>query len=378
MLFKNIPGHRNTKKYLLGLIETQMVPHAMLLTGPAGCGKLEMALAFAARLQCQNPQGIEICGQCSDCLKSHKWIHPDIHIAFPVIKLDKKKREDTTAKDFMADFRSFVVERSFEGYASWIQHIQADNKQANINRTECQQIIRTLSLQRYEGKYKIQIIWMADKLGKEGNRLLKLIEEPTPNTIIILIADSSKSLLNTIVSRCQQVHIPPFMDEDVLLYLEGMELAAERKEEIVRLSFGNLAEAITMSKEEDNDWDEFLLQIMRASYSLSADKIKEEVANIVGFGKQNVISFCEYALHFFREYQKALRLNSTDICRLSPKEKLTVQKMMKVINLTMLEELVKLFETNIGMIRRNVNSNILWTNSLYCIGRQMRKNKIAA
>lgn len=362
----------------MDLIQNDSIPHALLFSGPKGNGKLEMAMAFATRLQCQNPNGIEACGTCSDCTKSIKVIHPDIHFAFPVIKLENKKREDTTSVDFLNTFRNFAEQKAFTGYSSWIRHINAENKLANINKTECLKIIHTLSLQKYEGRYKIQIIWMADKLGKEGNRLLKLIEEPTPDTIIILIADSPKSLLNTIVSRCQLVHIPPFLDEDIGLILEGKEIKKERKEEIVRLASGNASTAIEMTSEEENDWDEHLLQIMRSAYSLNSDKIKSEVSELISLGKQDVISFCHYTLHFFREYQKALNLNSTDICRLSTKEKNTVLRMMKVINLSMVEELVKLFEANIGYIQRNVNSNILWTNSLYTIGRWMRKNTIAA
>lgn len=378
MLFKNIPGQDKTKNYLMDLIQSDSIPHALLFTGPQGNGKLAMAMAFAARLQCKESSDLQVCGVCSDCQKSLKNIHPDIHISFPVIKLENKKREDTTSIDFLPQFRKFLDSKPFGGYQSWLEHIHAENKLANINRTECQQIIRSLSLQKYEGPYKIQIIWMAEKLGKEGNRLLKLIEEPTPDTIIILLADSSNSLLNTIVSRCQIVNIPPFQDEDVSILLDGLNLAEDRKKEIVRLAFGNMNKAIGMATEEDNDWDEYLLQIMRTSYSLNAEKIKAEVSHLTSLGKHNIISFCHYGLYFFREYLKALHVNNTDICRLSMKEKNTVLRMMKVVDETMVSELVNLFETNIGLIQRNINNNILWVNTLFTIGQMMRRKKIAA
>jgi len=362
----------------MDLIQSDSIPHALLFTGPQGNGKLAMAMAFASSLQCKKSNNLEVCGICSDCQKSLKNIHPDIHISFPVIKMEGKKREDTTSIDFLAQFRKYFDLNPFGGYQPWLEYIQAENKLANINRTECQQIIRSLSLQKYEGAYKIQIIWMAEKLGKEGNRLLKLIEEPTPDTIIILLADSSNSLLNTIVSRCQILNIPPFQDEDVSTLLNGLDLEENRKNEIIRLAFGDMSKAIAMATEENNDWDEYLLQIMRTSYSLNAEKIKGEVAHLTSLGKHNIISFCHYGLYFFREYLKALHINNTDICRLSLKEKNTVLRMMKVVDEPMVSELVKLFESNIGLIQRNINNNILWINTFFTIGQMMRRKKIAA
>ena len=73
----------------------------------------------------------------------------------------------------------------------WLQHIKAENKQGNITKEECESIIRKLSLRTYEGKYKVLIMWMPEYLGKEGNRLLKLIEEPPTNTVFLLVAENA-------------------------------------------------------------------------------------------------------------------------------------------------------------------------------------------
>ena len=90
----------------------------------------------------------------------------------------------------------------------WLQFIGAENKQGNITANECNDIIRKLSLKSFESEYKILIMWMPEYLGNEGNKLLKLIEEPPPNTLFILVAENESLILPTIVSRCQLIRIP--------------------------------------------------------------------------------------------------------------------------------------------------------------------------
>ncbi|MFY0053387.1 hypothetical protein ABTQ00_19160, partial [Acinetobacter baumannii] len=67
----------------------------------------------------------------------------------------------------------------------------------------------------FESKYKVLLLWMPEYLGKEGNKLLKLIEEPPPNTIFILVAESEEAILPTILSRCQLVRIPTLTDIEI-------------------------------------------------------------------------------------------------------------------------------------------------------------------
>ena len=67
----------------------------------------------------------------------------------------------------------------------WMSQLDAENKQANINAKECNNIIKKLALKSFESEYKILLMWLPEYLGKEGNRLLKLIEEPPENTLLV-------------------------------------------------------------------------------------------------------------------------------------------------------------------------------------------------
>jgi DNA polymerase-3 subunit delta' len=97
----------------------------------------------------------------------------------------------------------------------WLQAIGAENKQGNITAQECNDIMRKLNLKSFESGYKVLILWMPEYLGKEGNKLLKLIEEPPADTLFILVAESEAGILPTILSRCQLVKVPALEENAV-------------------------------------------------------------------------------------------------------------------------------------------------------------------
>lgn len=378
MLFRDIPGQAESKEFLSGLITDDRIPHAILFTGPQGNGKLAFALAFAAALLCEEKDGIEVCGECTHCIKSLKYIHPDLHLSFPVSSKEGKKREATTSTDFLVPFRSFLSEHIYSGIDAWAKYISADNKPININVAECNQIIKSLGLRKYEGRYKVQIIYGAEYLSKEGNRLLKLIEEPTPDTIIILISDFQEQLLNTIKSRCQIFKIPPFRDEDIDVFLEDKVLDKKQREETVRLAAGNLKMAIEIHQNEESEYDEILLDIFRGAYTSNITKMLKLADRLSQMNKKEMEGFCVYTLHFLKEYMRVVHLNATDAVRLSGKEKSTALKMTRSISVDMAIAIASLMEENIKNINRNANKKILWTSTMFGIEEIFAKNKIAS
>ncbi|HNL07509.1 MAG TPA: hypothetical protein PKH93_08045, partial [Chitinophagales bacterium] len=197
MQFKQIIGQTNTKRYLMESAQHDHISHAQLFLGNEGCGALSLALAFAQYVNCSNRQTDDSCGRCSNCKKSQKLIHPDIHYCYPTIGSKAK------STDLLTEWREAVLKNPYMNVFQWLQHLKADNKQGNITAEECEDIIRKLSFTTYEAPYKILLLWMPEYLGKEGNRLLKIIEEPPPNTLFLLVAENANLVLNTILSRTQ-------------------------------------------------------------------------------------------------------------------------------------------------------------------------------
>lgn len=84
--FKDVIGQEEVKQLLIHSVRSGKMPHALLLTGPAGSGKLPMALAVSRYLLCRHPGEDDACGQCSSCKMMDHLAHPDMHFVFPVVK----------------------------------------------------------------------------------------------------------------------------------------------------------------------------------------------------------------------------------------------------------------------------------------------------
>ena len=360
------------------LVKTGRVPHALLFLGNMGWGTLDIALELAESLLCQNPQNGEKCTTCNACLKSKRQLHPDLHFAFPVIKKDNKKREDTTSKDFLVEWREMLDTSRYFNRKEWAEKINAENKQLNINTTECNEIIKKLGLKSFEGSNKIMIIYLAEYLGKEGNRLLKLIEEPPDDTFVFLVAESQEMILNTILSRCQLFPVPPLSDDAIQQYLQNFDLADTRKEEIVFLSNGNLRTAQNLVNDQNGfDLSDHLLTWLRVNYLF--DKKPADVFSWVdGFaklGKTSQNSFLEYFLHFLREYQLSLL---TDMpLRLSISEQESAQKMKKIIDLHKVEKLSEIINNLHYNLSRNANTKIELAHTSMAICNLLHKKAVS-
>jgi DNA polymerase-3 subunit delta' len=104
-----------------------------------------------------------------------------------ILLLQKKSGTPPLSVDYITEWREFVNNYPYGNVYDWLQFIGAENKQGNITANECNEIIHKLSLKSFESEYKVLIMWMPEYLGAEGNKLLKLIEEPPPNTLFILV-----------------------------------------------------------------------------------------------------------------------------------------------------------------------------------------------
>lgn len=372
MFFKDIPGHQNFKHELVKLTKAERIPHAMLFLGPKGNASLGCAIALANYLQCEN-KGEDRCGTCKSCLKTSKLIHPDIHFAFPVVKKGTLKRDETISSHFLEEWRTFILERPFEGLQAWIQYISTTTTTANINKAECNDITHHLGLQSFEGSYKIQIIWMAEYLAKESNRLLKLIEEPTDNTILILIAEDQHKILSTIVSRCQTFNLPKFKDEEIGAFLDSKELDnLTNKEEIIRLAFGNIEKAIELSQNSHIQYADVLLEWMRIAWKAHPKDVFGWVTKIAQKSKEEIKNFYLYGLHFFREYLVYLYTQDNFKMRLSNKEKDTALKMVKIIDIDKAQKLSLMFEESLRLIDRNINVKLLFSENSFRLEKIMK------
>ncbi len=350
------------------MVKSDRMPHAQLFLGAAGSGKLTLALAFAQYALCEDKQANDSCGECNSCRKVEKHIHPDMHFSFPTVG------SKVTCDSFLPDWRTALDDNPYMSINEWLEVIGAENKQGNINKDECSNIIRKMSLKAYEGTYKVLIMWLPEYLGKEGNRLLKLIEEPPENTLFILVAEESEKILNTILSRCQIIKIRQLTDEEIINTLVNQEgLAQSEAEAIAHLADGNYNEARQLKAHKESQNAKLFLEWMRTCYQGNSVKMVKLTEALAALGREKQKYFLQYALHFMREYMILKMTGKTNI-RLQNDELQTAQNLTKVIEFHQIEGITELFNNCSYYIERNANPKILFLDASIQINKILKNS----
>jgi DNA polymerase-3 subunit delta' len=351
--FTQVIDQNRTKDFLFQLTSSEGVPHALLFLGPTGGGTLALALSFAQMLQCEHPGPAGACEQCNACRKAAHFTHPDIHFSFPVIGTN------AVSTDFLKPWRAAILENPYMNAFSWLQRIGAENKQGNINKEECNAIMQKLSLKAFEGKYKILLMWLPEYLGKEGNRLLKLIEEPPEQTIFLLVAENQDQILQTILSRCQLIKTDPLSDEAIAAALQTrLQMDPSRALQIAFLADGDFNQAMSLAENPEHDEAKFLLDWLRKCYRGNGVELVKWTDAFAKLGRESQKQFLLYGLHFLRELL-AFTINDKDTPRLRAEELATAQNMAKVLNFDKITQIATTLNDNIYYIERNANPRIL-------------------
>lgn len=382
MLFKNVIGQTRIKLQLTKGVADNRVSHAQLFLGPEGSGNLAMALAYSQYINCENKQTVatedgtvhgDSCGTCPSCLKAQKFIHPDIHFTFPFVKTDKKE----VCADWMVEWRQFMLNTPYGGYNEWItQIIEGENKQGNITARECQEIMRRLSLKNYESTYKIIILWLPEYLGNEGNRLLKILEEPPENTVFILIAHDQERIINTIMSRVQIVKFPRIADQDMIpAIVERFKVGLPQAKKIAALSEGNFNEATQLIDIHEDANTTMIREWMEACYRHNVKALFAWNDRFVKMGREQQKNFFQYCLHFFREVM-LLEAGASSLSKLSDAELKTAEGLGKVLGVDRITFILELFDKCIYFVERNVNAKIMMTFVSVTLLKQFQTNSI--
>ncbi|NBC05769.1 MAG: hypothetical protein GVY26_01075 [Bacteroidetes bacterium] len=354
MQFQDIIGQSSVKQRLRRMASGGRMPHAMLLLGPSGSGKLALAVAMAQYVLCQNPTEEDACGQCSSCLKAKKLVHPDLHFSYPTVGTN------ATSENFLAQWREALLANPYLSANDWLQHIGAENRQGNITKEECVSIIRKLNLKTFESTHKVLVMWLPEYLGKEGNRLLKLIEEPPENTLFILVAENQELILNTILSRCQLVNVRALEDEDVQQGLRHKGLPEQEAQSIAYMANGDYREALLLAENRENDNAKRFLQWMRNGYQGKPINMVRWSEDFAKQGRESQKHFLKYALHFLRELTLLKTVGPDARIRLQGNELESAKKMAGVFEIEQAEQLSRLFSDCAFAVERNANPKVLF------------------
>jgi DNA polymerase III subunit delta' len=359
MSFTSVVGNDPVKRRLAEMVQQNRLSHALLFLGQEGSGALPLALAFSQYIVCERKGGrSDACGECPSCLKAGRLVHPDIHYSYPVIP--KKPGDKPVSTDYIVEWRDFIGQYPYGNVYDWLQSIGAENKQGNITAQECNEINRILSLKSFESGYKILIMWMPEYLGNEGNKLLKLIEEPPADTLFLLVAENESLILPTILSRLQLVKIPlPEAADIERALIERAGLAAGQARQIAILSEGNYHEALQLVRNAEDDWQGMLREWLNTILKTGPIAQVKWIEEIAKSGRERQKQFLRYFNHLL---EQAIRLRCMEGAELPipEKEKDFALRLNKIADIAQQQSIIIELDKAAYYIERNAHAKMLF------------------
>ena len=379
MLFSEVIGQEALKKQLVHLVEQKRLSHALLFAGPEGAGALPLAIAFAqyiVSLPANNEGALaDLFGAASTEVKedvfyrpdqienlpayhrASKLMHPDLHFSFPSIT--EKPGQKNLSANYIEEWREFIMGYPYGNIFDWLQFIKAENKQGNISADECAEVIKKLSFKSFESAYKVLVMWMPEYLGKEGNKLLKLIEEPPDNTIIILVAASEENILPTILSRCQFIKVPRLSSGDIeAALMKKGQIEKEKATQIASMSDGNYREALHLLQHSDADYLTQIREWLNAILKNGPVAQVKWVDETSKMGREPQKQFLKYFNHLL-EQSIRLKILGTDL-PLDPDLKDFALRINKIASVGQMEAIIQEIDKATYYIERNANPKMLF------------------
>ncbi len=376
MKFADVPNQTELKQVLRQSVQRGHVAHAQLFRGAEGSAALALALAYAQYLNCEEraADAADSCGHCPTCLKINKLAHPDLNFILPTTTTKAVPKDATSAK-FAAEWRTFLAEGVYQGFNDWMQHIGAENKQGSISKEEAGSLLKLVSLKAFEAKFKIVILWLPELMHPAAaNAVLKLLEEPPPATIFLLVSNEPERLLPTILSRVQPVVVRPFSEDDIAAYLTGHYHVPEVKaRQVAQLAEGNLGAAIaSRDQSADHNYAEFFIKWMRKCFSAKMVDLLALADEFQKMGRENQKEQLSFSLGLLRKVL-LFGIDPQIVPHLPSGEQQFVQGFSRFVTLRNADQLTEELNTAHYHIERNANPRMVFVDTSLRLGQQLRR-----
>lgn len=339
-MFSKVVGQTEVKEQLRQLVESGRLPHAMLFCGPEGCGKLAMAISLAQAV-----------------LHTESLLHPDLHYVYPVYKpkgwtADRK----ATSDDFGPQWREQLQDSLYFDRQQWADRIGLEGQKFQIGVGESDQILRKLSLVSSQGGWKVMIIYLAELMSTDAaNKLLKILEEPTPQTLFVLISQKSEQLLETITSRTQRIDFRPLTEEqivDALTTTRGLSDTDARQ--VAHTAHGSLTQALQMLQVDSQEalYRDLFIMLMRKAYARQVRELYQWTETVVKLNRASQRNFLDYCQRMVRE-NFAYNFGDSSLCYMKEEEREFATRFSPFIN----EANILGFYEQLSLAQRDIAQN---------------------
>ncbi len=360
MKFSDIPGQDDVKRRLREMADSDRIPHAFVLEGPSGTGKFALARAMAQYIHCKHRTADgEPCGVCPACIQHQTYSNVDTLYSFPVLKNGK---QTAISDDYFAEFKDFVEESPFMDFDAWLQKLGNANGRPQMYVEEGAELLRRLGFMSRSTKYKIVLMWLSERMNEEtANKLLKLVEEPTGDTIFIMTSDSPREILPTIYSRTQRITVPRYSDADIAMYLVGKGISPGRAADAARVAQGNMNLALRLASDGDGNalYFDLFTSLMRLAYARKVGELRQWSVDVAALGRETSMKFIDYSCRMIRESFIA-HLKVDELLSMSDAERAFVSKFFPFINEKNVEDMIAVFDRTRRDIAANANAKIVF------------------
>jgi DNA polymerase-3 subunit delta' len=364
-MFEQVIGQREVQERLMQMVNEDRLPHAIMLCGPQGTGKLALAVGFAKVLLAEKvnsmfadaPEYVE-----SPMLKNLE--HPDLHFTYPTIKLPSMGSDHKPiSDDFAREWHELMIACPYFTMNEWLEQMGGENQQAIITAGESDELVRKLSLKSSQGGYKVSLIWLPERMNIEcANKILKLLEEPPSQTVFIMVCQEPDKLLETIRSRVQRIDVKKIADGDVKQALmEKRGLTEDMAQRISRMANGNWLKALEMlSADSENElFLDMFQSLMRLAYQRKVKDLKAWSEQMGAMGREKQKRFLEYFLRLIRE-NFMYNFQNEELCYMTQREEEFAKNFARFINEANILAISDLANLAIRDIGQNANAKIVF------------------
>jgi len=295
-------GQMRVKRTLLSALRTGRLAHAYLFYGPEGVGKDAVAFELARLLQCQRG-GEEACGECDSCQRVSTMQHPDVRLITALPTGKSEEGSDGPLAKLSADDMATVQEEYRKKGENPYYRVDIPRSLV-IKISSIRDVRREATLTSFEGRKRIFIVSRAEDMeDAAANALLKTLEEPTGDCLILMTSANREALLPTIVSRCQQVRFDPLGEEEICQALMERRGADKTHAALIgRLANSSFTRALELLQTDVFEERTFAVEFIRNALAGNAARVIDDAERIAAWkNRDQVQRFLLTVLMWFRD-----------------------------------------------------------------------------
>ena len=354
-MFEQVIGQQDVQQRLMQLVSEERLPHALMLCGPQGSGKMALAIGFAKVLLSRT---------ANDQAMLRKLEHPDLHFTYPTIKLPSMGSDHKpVSDDFAQQWHEMVMTGYYFTMTDWLEQMGGENQQAIITAGESDALIRKLSLKSSQGGYKVSVFWLPERMNIEcANKILKLLEEPPSQTVFIMVCEEPEKLLDTIRSRVQRIDVKRIDTDSICQALKDQRgLSDEQALRISRMANGSWRQAMELlTADTENELFLDLFQsLMRLAYQRKVKELKQWSEQLASMGRERQKRFLAYFLRLVRE-NFMYNFHEQQLGYMSQREEDFAHNFARFINEANVLPITELVDRAIRDIGQNANAKIVF------------------